>query len=363
LPQSLGARRQPLEPCPDAETLAAWVDGALDGARLASMDAHLADCARCQELVAHVVRIQPEAPIPKSWWQGSLRARWLVPVAATAAAIVIWVAVPREEFSRAPQLQTSEEAAAARPAISGQIVEPPANARASSDLDSRQAPAAPPPARELEAEPRLDALKSEAALSEAPLPAGGQARRDEAAAAVGSAPDASEVPPLGRTLGLADAASAQAELRTAETEQGERTAAPAARAAAAPAENARVLQSPVPSAISPVEILSPDSASRWRIGAAGVVEYSATGGATWEATPSGTGADLTAGSSPSRTVCWVVGRGGTVLLTTDGRRWQRVRFPVIADLAGVQAADAQRATVNTADGRRFTTEDGGMSWR
>ncbi len=108
-----------------------------------------------------------------------------------------------------------------------------------------------------------------------------------------------------------------------------------------------------------LEIVSPDASIRWRIGPAGVAEYSADAGATWEATPTGVGTDLMAGASPSGTVCWVVGRAGTVLLTTDGRQWQRLTFPVAVDLAAVQATDARTATVTAVDGRRFTTVDGG----
>src|SRR5204862_4377783 len=114
---------------------------------------------------------------------------------------------------------------------------------------------------------------------------------------------------------------------------------------------------------SPVEILSPDRSSRWRLGAAGAVQYSSDGGATWLALPTGASTDLTAGASPSASVCWLVGRAGTVLLSTDGRRWQRVTFPEAVDLTAVSATDARTATVTTADGRRFSTADGGLTWR
>jgi photosystem II stability/assembly factor-like uncharacterized protein len=62
---------------------------------------------------------------------------------------------------------------------------------------------------------------------------------------------------------------------------------------------------------------------------------------------------LTAGSSPSRDVCWIVGRAGIVLVTTDGATWQRRPIPEAADLTVVRAIDARTATVITADGRQF----------
>ena len=60
-----------------------------------------------------------------------------------------------------------------------------------------------------------------------------------------------------------------------------------------------------------IEIVSPDASIRWRIGPAGVAEYSEDAGAKWETTPTGVGTDLTAGASPSGDVCFV-GRAGAV---------------------------------------------------
>jgi len=39
-----------------------------------------------------------------------------------------------------------------------------------------------------------------------------------------------------------------------------------------------------------------------------------------------------------------------------------VTFPEIADLSAVRATDARSASVSSADGRTFTTSDGGMTW-
>jgi photosystem II stability/assembly factor-like uncharacterized protein len=61
-------------------------------------------------------------------------------------------------------------------------------------------------------------------------------------------------------------------------------------------------------------------------------------------------------------VCWLVGARGLVLLTTDAVRWRRMAFPESVDLVAVQATDASHATVTAADGRRFSTSDGGATW-
>ena len=85
-------------------------------------------------------------------------------------------------------------------------------------------------------------------------------------------------------------------------------------------------------------------------------------GPMWPAPPSEVAAQVTAGSSPSTAVCWIVGRAGTVLRSTDQRTWQRLTFPLTVDLTSVTATDAQSASVVTADGRTFSTVDAGVTW-
>jgi len=117
------------------------------------------------------------------------------------------------------------------------------------------------------------------------------------------------------------------------------------------------------------EIQSPDPNFRWRIVAPAGVQRSTDGGLTWAVVdpfPATTRANaavaLTAGSSPSRDTCWMVGRLGLVLLSIDGATWQRRAFPEQVDLTGVRASDARRASVTTTDGRQFVTADGGATW-
>jgi photosystem II stability/assembly factor-like uncharacterized protein len=147
-------------------------------------------------------------------------------------------------------------------------------------------------------------------------------------------------------------------------------AAPPPPPAAAEALSAQVAELRERSALSKQgfaarDIASPDPSIRWRIGPSGSIQRTTNGGATWETlstSSSGVSDDLTAGAAPSATTVWIVGRGGTVLLSTDGRRWQRVAFPERVDLVAVRADDAVNATVTTADGRTFKTSDGGRTW-
>jgi len=151
---------------------------------------------------------------------------------------------------------------------------------------------------------------------------------------------------LARTAAEAPAATARADRAEAQL--------PARRAfAAAPA----------------LVVVAADGTGRWRI-AGGRIEHAVREGGPWtlaalpdpapDSTPDSSG--LTAGAAPGGAVCWLVGRAGTVLLTTDGLRFSRVPAPAASDLIGVRATDARTATVTAGDGRRFRTMDQGTSW-
>jgi hypothetical protein len=144
------------------------------------------------------------------------------------------------------------------------------------------------------------------------------------------------------------------------------TAAPSAAATAPPAvggggfeRRETMLMRAAPAA---VEILSPVPSSRWRILSGVRVEHSTTAGSTWEEVPVTAPGMLTAGSSPDRRVCWLVGRAGLIRVTTDGQRFDVVPFPETIDLVDVRASSAASAVVTTSDGRRFRTDDQGKTW-
>lgn len=139
-------------------------------------------------------------------------------------------------------------------------------------------------------------------------------------------------------------------------ERRDRNAASEAPAAVAPA---------APPPASPHET-TPMSAARAADASAAsdlVVHRSPEGRVTWEAQREGIYTQLTAGSSPSPSVIWLVGKGGLVLLSTDSRSWRRLPFPEPVDLTGVEASSDTTATVTSADARVFTTSDGGASWQ
>ena len=122
------------EVCPEADMLAAFVEGGVSADERAALDAHFAACHRCQEaLAAFALAMSPHEPAarptPAPWWSFS-HWHWAVPVAA-AAVIILYVAV-RPVI--APEHAGSAPAsfAAAPPA------EPPATAPASQPAEPRQ---------------------------------------------------------------------------------------------------------------------------------------------------------------------------------------------------------------------------------
>ena len=85
---------------------------------------------------------------------------------------------------------------------------------------------------------------------------------------------------------------------------------------------------------------TPIPAIKWRITAAGFVERSEDGGATWKGQEPDPEAHLVAGSAPTEKVCWLVGSEGIVLVTKDATNWKKIPPPVAADLTAVSAKSA-----------------------
>jgi hypothetical protein len=112
-----------------------------------------------------------------------------------------------------------------------------------------------------------------------------------------------------------------------------------------------------------VIILGPDPYS-WRVWPGGKIEFSFDNSHTWDQQKSGVTTDLNAGSAPSGKVCWVVGRAGTILLTTDrGKHWKKLSSPTTEDVEGVDAQDAKHASIWTVGHKHsFETNDGGTTW-
>jgi hypothetical protein len=357
----------PAAPCLDALTIAAMADGTLPARERSKAEAHVADCARCQAVLAALARTMPPA-VPVVWWRRPAFV-WLAPLTAAAAALLVWTAVPRREIA-APAAQFQR---ANTPAVE------PGAARSASPLESpdlrsqREAAPSAPPSLPVPSEPQLRdritdnqrapgaAQKALAESAVAPLATPAPTADAEARIAGAQLPStplppaAAPAPPPSASPSVEQDAS-----RTAPAEQTPQRARAGTMAVTSNSAGQALMRRFAPEPT----IVSPNPAIRWRIADDGVVYHSADSGATWQAQPTGVNVRLAAGSSPSRSVCWLVGAAGLVLMTGDeGRSWQRLTFPISIDLSSVRATDDKTATVVAADGRAFTTSDGGRTWR
>jgi hypothetical protein len=312
LRQSLKAPRSAAatDSCLDAETLAAWVDGGLSGAALDMAQSHVADCDRCQSLVGAMAR--GNIVVPRSEPERATRRwlPWLVPFAAAAAAVALWVAIPREAHVSVafppPAVEVQKQAAETSARQPAAAINQPKTPQAPAPATARETASNVTPKT---AAPVADLRKDAARLE---------------ADAVKEEPKYEEQKNTAATAPVAPAPAAP-------------TAALSARAAVGGAISADTARS-----------------------ANAVTQTCAPG---WSAAPVDVASQLTAGSAPSPSVCWLVGRGGVVVISIDqGGTWRRVAFPEITDLSAVRATDARTASITTADGRMFSTSDGGATW-
>ena len=340
--------------CPDAETLAALADNTLLPAVRREIETHVADCDRCQMLTVALVRSEGLADAPaeeaarvQSWKRRALN--WLVPAAAAATAVALWVIVPGQRTAVVPDGPELDQDIAALPPVAAPNAPTDAARQAPVDAlrdQSASTSAQPLPndlsRRQVIGQPALKADESRSREAES----GGPAREAAPATVAGGLQVSGQ-------SARNDAGRRETIQETVTVEESGRSA-PTAPAASSAGFRARV---------GSFEVVSPNPQVRWRIGPGAVVQRSTNGGMTWATQQTGATTDLTAGSSPSTDVCWLVGRGGLVLRTTDaGRQWERSPFPETVDITAVAASNALNATVTSADGRRFQTTDGGRTW-
>ncbi len=191
------------------------------------------------------------------------------------------------------------------------------------------------------------------------LAAGAAATAPTVALPAPSAPPAS-ASNAGSDSGNEPAADANEERQTNESSATEK-AQPADRVR----EFAAVRQAPARQAeqrSAETIIATPDPKVLWRIAGGGFVERSEDMGATWNGQLPLPNAQLTAGAAPTAKTCWLVGEGGTILLTKDGTHWSKIPPPVPANFVSVSSKSASSATVTAADGQKFSTSDGGKKW-
>jgi hypothetical protein len=373
--------------CPEPDILAAYHERSLDAEETSRYDLHFSKCSRCRKQLAAMARagellVREEE---KSWHK-ALSApfwdwRWLAPAAAVLAFAVLWAA--RRPAS--PHLVAMSQAVESRTKeVSPRPNVPAASASATNAPASRIAPNL-----SLDKAPQALSRQSpgitDAANSEVAKNLRANSREEEESKPLANSANAVANDALSKTPTVSPQSASSSLAGAAATAPPE----PAARAAEAAAsgdvnsstaqletdattDNLRAKQMAVPAKASRygtedkrstgILIRTPDSQDLWRIRGAGFVERSIDGGASWHGQLPNPNAHLVAGSAPAAQICWIVGNSGMILLTQDGTAWTRISPPLTADLIQVAAKDASSATVTAADGRKFTTVDGGKHW-
>jgi hypothetical protein len=409
--------------CPDAEILAAYAEHGLSDLEASRWEGHIADCSRCQTIIAWVVisgenleearNKEQGSPAPASVIRkpvpqpGAVEiSRWprlwrlWVPGLGLAAAVVLWFA-----FHPALLHQASPQRAAATTGTSQGSAQgnPSASSTKPEETQMAQAQVPPPPegisgaigisggtirdSGELQANSTADALKKSAAQgalrsqgqneAQAPpvLEAGRAARTPEArakdaepASAAAADQKKEKVEVSGEAPAIATAAPSASRLAPPSAAAPQQSFGASARASAS-----NQMQALARIATSPIEFASPDRSVLWRVGPAGLIESSRDQGKSWHPQASGVTADLLAGAAPSAKIAWAAGRGGIIVRTEDGEHWQRVMPPSFVNAAGAQnvappdwisieAGDELQATIVSRDLHRYATADGGRTW-
>ena len=322
--------------CPDAEVLAAFIDGDLTTKERRGVEAHAAGCQRCADTLALSASAEDPAlsatishVVTADRWR---RAYWTVPLATAATVAGLWIATSREAVAPTEPRLTAGKSSAGNQSIQTREVPPSVpggggSVAVTAPEEARQIQRSAPAARDQAAPreerggaagqtsspgPQTTARTAESVALQSDAPAGAPASPPAAADATGRTPQAS---------------------RAAFSEKG---------------------------AVGGLRIVAPDMRTMWRASGS-LVERSADGGATWSAEFNAPRA-ITTGAAVSAEVAWFAGEQGLVLRrSTTG--WTAVNVQSTEPVVAIRSTSAESAALTLASGRTLQTTDGGQTWR
>lgn len=338
------------------------------------------------------------------------RWRWLAPAGAIAAGLLVWISLHENQQQRFPGLEETKVAKKQQPSTPPSSVvsraptarlgqpNPPAaadeiaisnGAIGEGSLKQREKAqispklTAPTPSADKENDARESGARKDE-LRDSSVPLNGRANQGDLDAKIAPGRAQKNVEVQAQSAPVSNyqynakvpgpAPLSQAQAQTV-TKQKSETNAPAPApppAGVAGGATAATTSNQISAASETVMVVSdphliyaPGSTSQWRTGPSGLIEFSSNGGSYWSRQGSGVLVELLTGSALSDKVCWIVGRVGAVLLTTDGGvTWKLIPSPLKEDLGGVQATDALHATIwNVRNTKSFETADGGRTWK
>ena len=387
-------------PCPDAETIAAYVERTLSSSEHQTLETHLVACRFCQDQVAELVRMNESdeieeamKPVPAkprvAWF------RWAMAAPALVALLVagLWYTGEFQPFLRqegpatvegpqppapSPVTQPRSKDTAAKSPVGGESLEA-----------ANRKPETPKESEALKSGPRMSIYGSTGSSVEVKPGAGGGVGSGVGRASNEAASETSD-----ELRAVAQAGGTTAAPQDVDRTASRRYRAPAAPSAEPPQNpgSALALHDKEPSeefaredtaATKRARIQSQSEAPTrlekggdsgvefhgfiqdrrtWRVGRQGLIQKAAPDG-SWEIRPSGVKADLFGISFANPRVGWAVGQDGTVLRTADGgATWTRMPSPTSEDLVRVGAISETKINVITRSGQTLQSSDGGKTW-
>jgi hypothetical protein len=403
LRRAMRAQPGPATPeCADADSLAAYSDRSLASSERERLEAHFADCMRCQVMLADIARAEESARGAQAASEVPWYRRWRVaiPALTAIAAVLVFIAIrrpvneePKNELvamarNEAPRMEAAEQAQVPAPAPKAQVAAPAAQV---ATLASR--PAAPV-SKELamnEVRPEMAAKREVLRMHPAaPAPAAAPAWPAaapppppvDAGRVVAIAPAAPVVEPTSAAVGQ-PTASASSELAMNQTrpEADERAesmsyAARQLSGKAAASGNAGMIAAPegaapaiAGTAVSQSETVVGGTALGAGSGAlaGSAVSSEAPGYQIPGAAPAGHqfAGELpiaAAISPPDHSVAWIVGKNGIVQRRDANGAMHRQHSGVTTDLVAGSAPSATVCWIVGRSGTIIRTTDGGDHW-